>query len=183
MSRKGTPVRQQSGGGIWLVVAVALVLLLPPDPSTAARPSADDAESVSSGRAARVSGLAFTDGAGCRPSADWHSPQLDRRVRTLLEQAARREQIRVSCLHTGHTMHVRGTRRVSNHYVWRAVDIDRVAGRPVGPGNPVAKQLALAIGRGELGVQPSEVGSPWSFGARPWFTDAHHQGHLHVGFR
>ena len=31
-------------------------------------------------------------------------------------------------------------------------------------------------------VQPSEVGSPWRFGGRPWFTDAGHQGHLHIGF-
>jgi len=30
--------------------------------------------------------------------------------------------------------------------------------------------------------RPSEVGSPWRFGGRPWFTDAGHQGHLHVGF-
>ena len=37
-------------------------------------------------------------------------------------------------------------------------------------------------GSNRAGVQPSEVGSPWSFGDRPWFSDAGHQGHLHVGF-
>ena len=88
----------------------------------------------------------------------------------------------MSCLRTGHSWFVKGTRRVSNHSVWRAVDVDQVDGRPVSPSNPAARRLALWIGRGRAGVQPSEVGSPWRLGGRPWFTDAGHQGHLHVGF-
>jgi hypothetical protein len=128
------------------------------------------------------SGLSFTNAAGCRPADDYRSPRLDRRVRRLLVAAADRQPIRVSCLRTGHSWFVKGTRRVSNHSVWRAVDLDRVDGRPVSPSNPAARRLALWIGRGRAGVQPSEVGSPWRFGARPWFTDAGHQGHLHVGF-
>ena len=44
------------------------------------------------------------------------------------------------------------------------------------------RELARWIGRGGAGVQPSEIGSPWAFGGRPWFTDSGHQGHLHVGF-
>jgi hypothetical protein len=128
-------------------------------------------------------GLGFTDGAGCQPSADWPSPRLDRRVRQLLAAMAMRHRIRVSCLRTGHTWNVRGTTRVSNHTVWRAVDIDMVDGRPVSPSNPAARQLALWVGRGGAGVAPSEVGSPWRFGGqRPWFTDTAHQEHIHVGF-
>jgi hypothetical protein len=128
------------------------------------------------------SGLSFTDAAGCRPAGDYTSPRLDRRVRTLLVAAADRHPIRVSCLRTGHSWYVRGTRRVSNHSVWRGVDVDQVDGHPVNRSNTAARRLAEWIGRGGAGVQPSEVGSPWRFGGRPWFTDAGHQGHLHVGF-
>jgi hypothetical protein len=128
------------------------------------------------------SALSFTTAAGCRPAGDYRSPQLDRRVRTLLVAAADRHPIRVSCLRTGHSWYVRGTRRVSNHSLWRAVDVDQVDGRPVSPANSAARRLAEWIGRGRAGVQPSEVGSPWHFAGRPWFTDPGHNGHLHVGF-
>jgi hypothetical protein len=128
------------------------------------------------------SGLSFTNAAGCRPAGDYRSPRLDRRVRTLLIATADRQPIRVSCLRSGHSWYVKGTRRVSNHSVWRGVDLDRVDGLPVSHANDAARRLALWIGRGGAGVQPSEVGSPWAFGARPWFNDPGHQGHLHVGF-
>jgi hypothetical protein len=126
--------------------------------------------------------LQFTDAAGCRPAGDWSSPRLDRRVRTLLVAAASRHRLRVSCLRTGHAYYVRSTRRVSNHIVWRAVDLDQVDGRQVSAANQAAHRLALAIGRGDFGVHPSEVGSPWGFAGRPWFTDPGHRDHLHVGF-
>jgi hypothetical protein len=127
-------------------------------------------------------GLSFTDAAGCRPAGDWTSPRLDRRVRQLLVAAAARHRIRVSCLRSGHSWYVKDTRRVSNHSVWRGVDIDQVDGHPVSPANSAARQLARWIGQGGAGVWPSEVGSPWRFAGRPWFTDSGHQGHLHVGF-
>jgi hypothetical protein len=127
-------------------------------------------------------GLTFTNAAGCRPAGDYPSPRLDRRVRRLLVAAAAQYRVRVSCLRTGHSWFVKGTRRVSNHSVWRGVDVDHVDGHPVSPANPAARRLAPWIGRGPAGVQPSEVGSPWNFGGRPWFTDRGHQGHLHVGF-
>jgi hypothetical protein len=127
-------------------------------------------------------GLTFTDAAGCRPAGDYTSPRLDRRVRALLVAAAGQYRIRVSCLRTGHSWFVKGTRRVSNHSVWRGADVDLVDGRPVSPSNAAAWRLAVWIGRGRAGVEPSEVGSPWAFGRRPWFTDAAHRDHLHVGF-
>jgi hypothetical protein len=126
--------------------------------------------------------LSFTDKAGCAPAGDYASPRLDRRVRLLLAAAAARHRVRVSCLHAGHSRFVAGTARVSNHWVWRAVDLDQVDGRPVGPSNQAAHELARWIGRGGAGVRPSEVGSPWDFGSNPWFTDAAHQDHLHIGF-
>jgi hypothetical protein len=128
------------------------------------------------------SGLTFTNAAGCRPAGDYRSPRLDRRVRAVLVAAAGRHPIRVSCLRTGHSWFVKATRRVSNHSLWRGVDVDQVDGRPVSPSNTAARQMALWIGRGRANVQPSEVGSPWRFAGRPWFSDVGHQGHLHVGF-
>jgi hypothetical protein len=127
-------------------------------------------------------GLSFTNRAGCRPADDWTSARLDRRVRALLVAAAGQYRVRVSCLRSGHSWFVIGTRRVSNHSLWRAVDIDLVDGRPVSPSNTAARRLALWVGRGRAGVQPSEVGSPWAFERRPWFSDTGHQDHLHVGF-
>ena len=153
-------------------------LQLPKLPQSSQPPAAPDRGPVV--RAPK--GLSFTNGAGCRPAGDWTSPRLDRRVRALLVAAAGQYRLRVSCLRSGHSWFVKGTRRVSNHSVWRGVDIDQVDGRPVNPANAAARRLAVWIGRGRAGVQPSEVGSPWRFGGRPWFTDRGHQGHLHVGF-
>jgi hypothetical protein len=184
------PRRPAPGGGLAvLIVITVLAALAAPHaktfrglvtgglpaitvPSRPARPSATRPPS----------GLGFTTAAGCRPAGDYRSPRLDRRVRQLLIAAADRHPIRVSCLRTGHSWYVKGTRRISNHSLWRAVDLDQVGGRTVSPANAAARRLAVWIGQGGAGVQPSEVGSPWRLGGRPWFTDADHQGHLHVGF-
>jgi hypothetical protein len=184
------PRRPTPGGGLAVLIVVTILAAL-------AGPHAKAFRSLATGGLPAItaprqpapplttrlpSGLSFTTAAGCRPAGDYRSPRLDRRVRQLLVAAADRQSIRVSCLRTGHSWYVKGTRRVSNHSVWRGVDLDQVDGRPVSPSNPAARRLALWIGRGRAGVQPSEVGSPWTFGDRPWFTDAGHQGHLHVGF-
>jgi hypothetical protein len=77
---------------------------------------------------------------------------------------------------------VQGTRRVSNHTVWRAVDIDRVDGQPVGPASPAARALATWLDRLDGPLRPAEIGSPFTIGHRPWFTDEGHQAHLHIGY-
>jgi hypothetical protein len=182
--------QRRGSGGVWLLALVvflagprlgpALATTFPPSPPAATRPSSPHG----GGRVARApAGLSFTDAHGCHPAQDWRSARLDPRVRTLLVRVARKYPIRVSCLRTGHSTYVRGTDRISNHTVWRAVDIDVAGNRPVTWRNAVARGLAEQIGNGEYGVQPSEVGSPWRFGRRPWFSDEGHQGHLHVGFR
>jgi len=184
------PRRPAPGGGLAVLVVVTVLAALAAPHARAVRsqvagglPAITVPNRPAPPPATRQpSGLSFTNAAGCRPASDYRSPRLDRRVRTLLIAAADRHRIRVSCLRTGHSWFVRGTRRVSNHSLWRAVDVDRVDGHPVSPSNTAARRLALWIGRGRAGVQPSEVGSPWRFGGRPWFTDAGHQGHLHVGF-
>ena len=184
------PRRAAPGGGLAvLVVVTVLAALAAPNARAVRGRLAGDRPAITAPKpptpppAPRAPlGLSFTDAAGCHPARDYRSPRLDRRVRQLLVATAGQYRIRVSCLRTGHSWYVKGTRRVSNHSLWRAVDVDQVDGHPVSPSNTAARRLALWVGRGRAGVQPSEVGSPWAFGARPWFSDAGHQDHLHVGF-
>jgi hypothetical protein len=184
------PRRPAPGGGLAVLVVVTILAAVAAPHATALRglvagglPAVTVPRRPASLPATRPpSGLSFTNAAGCRPASDYRSPLLDWRVRTLLVAASDRQPIRVSCVRTGHSWFVKGTRRVSNHSVWRAVDLDRVDGLPVSYANAAARRLTLWIGRGGAGVQPSEVGSPWAFGGRPWFSDPGHQGHLHVGF-
>jgi len=181
--------RPAPGGGLAVLVVVTVLAALAAPHAKAVRgrlagrlPAITAPKLPAPPPATRPKALTFTGAAGCRPAGDWASSRLDRRVRVLLVDASARYRIRVSCLRTGHSWFVKGTRRVSNHSLWRGVDVDQVDGRPVSRSNTAARRLALWIGRGRGGVQPSEVGSPWAFGRRPWFTDAGHRGHLHVGF-
>jgi hypothetical protein len=176
------PAQRPSGdAAVLALLIVALVWVVdshwPASPQPRPHPGATRAPS-----SRPPAGLTFTDQAGCQPAGDYASPRLDRRVRELLLAIAKHHRIQVSCIRTGHSWYVRGTRRVSNHSVWRAVDLDQVDGQPVSPANTAARELASWIGQGRAGVQPSEVGSPWDFGPRPWFSDDGHQDHLHVGF-
>ena len=127
--------------------------------------------------------LTTTRSHGCDPGADLASGRLDLRVTSLLAALTDRHAIRISCLHTGHTRYVKGTRRISNHTVWRAVDIDRVDGQPVSPTSPAARRLAGWLDRLDGPLRPAEIGSPFLIGHRPWFTDEGHQEHLHIGYR
>jgi hypothetical protein len=127
-------------------------------------------------------GLATTRSHGCDPGPDLASGRLDLRVESLLAALVDRHAIRISCLRTGHSTYVKGTRRVSNHTVWRAVDIDRVDGQPVSPASPAARALATWLDRLEGPLRPAEIGSPFAIGHRPYFTDEGHQAHLHVGY-
>jgi hypothetical protein len=126
--------------------------------------------------------LTTTRSHGCDPAADLASGRLDLRVTSLLAVLTDRHAIRISCLRSGHSRFVRGTRRVSNHTVWRAVDIDRVDGQPVSPTSPAARALAGWLDRLDGPLRPAEIGSPFAIGHRPWFTDEGHQAHLHIGY-
>jgi hypothetical protein len=127
--------------------------------------------------------LTTTRSHGCDPGPDLASGRLDLRVTSLLAALTDRHAIRVSCLRTGHSKYVKGTRRVSHHTVWRAVDIDRIDGQPVGPHSRAARALAGWLDRLEGPLRPAEIGSPFRLGHRPWFTDEGHQDHLHIGYR
>jgi hypothetical protein len=127
--------------------------------------------------------ITTTASRGCNPGPDLASGRLDLRVQSLLAVMAERHHIRISCLRTGHSRFVKGTTRVSNHTVWRALDIDRVDGRPVAASSRPARALAAWLDGLEGPLRPSEIGSPFRFGHRPYFTDEGHQGHIHIGYR
>jgi hypothetical protein len=126
--------------------------------------------------------LATTSHRGCDPQPDLASGRLDLRVQSLLSVLAERYELRISCLMTGHSVHVKGTNRVSNHHVWRAVDIDQINGQPVSAANPAARDLVTWLDRIQGPLRPTEVGSPFHLGRRPYFTDEGHQGHIHIGY-
>jgi hypothetical protein len=119
---------------------------------------------------------------GCDPAPDLASGRLDLRVQAILAALAEHHTIRISCLRTGHSRYVKGTRRVSNHTVWRAVDLDQIDGQPVSPSSPAARSLVGWLDRLDGPLRPSEVGSPFRLGGRPFFTDEGHQGHIHIGY-
>jgi hypothetical protein len=119
---------------------------------------------------------------GCDPRSDLASGRVDLRVQSLLAVIADRYSIRLSCLRTGHSRFVKGTTRVSNHTVWRAVDIDVVNGKPVSRSSGVSRTLVVWLDGLQGPLRPSEIGSPFNIGRRPYFSDEGHQGHVHVGY-
>jgi hypothetical protein len=126
--------------------------------------------------------IATTRSHGCDPATDLASGRLDLRVQSLLAALADRYAIRISCLHSGHSRFVKGTTRVSNHAVWRAVDIDRVDGQPVSRHSTAARSLLGWLDRLDGPLRPAEVGSPFPIGHRPYFSDDGHAEHIHIGY-
>jgi hypothetical protein len=131
---------------------------------------------------ARNPRITATTTRGCNPAPDLASGRLDLRVQALLAALAERHTIRISCLRTGHSVYVKGTRHVSNHTVWRAVDLDQIDERPVSPRSRPARELVGWLDRLDGPLRPSEVGSPFPLGGRPFFTDEGHQEHIHIGY-
>jgi hypothetical protein len=127
--------------------------------------------------------LTTTTSHGCDPATDLASGRLDLRVQSLLAVIAHHHTIRLSCLRTGHSRLVNGTTRVSNHTVWRAVDIDRVDGQPITPTSRPAHRLVTWLDRLQGPLRPTEIGSPFPLDHRPYFTDEAHRHHIHIGYR
>ncbi len=126
--------------------------------------------------------IGTTSGAGCDPAPDLASGKLDLRLQSLLAAIAERYSVRLSCLRSGHSTYVAGTTRVSNHTVWRAVDIDRVDGQPVSPASARARALVVWLDGLDGPLRPGEIGSPFDLGHRPYFSDESHQDHVHIGY-
>lgn len=126
--------------------------------------------------------ITTTDAVGCNPEPDLASGQLDLRVQSLLAAMAEEHEIRISCMQTGHSKHVKGTNRVSNHHVWRAFDINQIDGQPVSADSPSTRAMIEWLDRLDGPLRPREIGSPIDMGRRPFFTDRGHQGHIHIGY-
>ncbi|MFP5362621.1 MAG: hypothetical protein ACLGI5_07815 [Thermoleophilia bacterium] len=116
-----------------------------------------------------------------RARADLAAHRVDPRVTALLLQAAARAPIGIWVFQTGHSYYtVNGS--VSNHSFGRAVDIGSVGGAPVSASNAAARDLALALGRLDGSLRPTEIGTPWAIDEPGYFTDGDHRDHLHIGF-
>ena len=126
--------------------------------------------------------LTTTRSAGCNPAPDLASGRLDLRVTSLLAVLADHWHLRISCAHTGHSRYVHNTTRISNHTVWRAIDIDQVNGHPVTPTSRSAHTLVTWLDGLQGPLRPAEIGSPFPLGHRPYFTDDGHQDHIHIGY-
>ena len=143
--------------------------------------------------------------ASANARADLESGNVDPRLVKLLSVITASWRIHVRVLHTGHSRCVSGTDCVeSHHYHWRAADITSVSARadydtlrhltrrgliaPSATGvaydNPEARGLveALAALPVTSSLRPDQVGSPWpQFDPLAgFFSDAGHQGHIHV---
>ena len=147
-----------------------------PDPARPAQPDPIIGALVRTGR------IQVTTSHGCNPGPDLARGALDLRVMSILAALADRWTIRISCARTGHSTYVKGTRRVSNHHVGRGVDIDQVNGHNVNRASRDARQLAGWLNQLSGPLRPSEIGSPWQFSGRPYFTNEGHQEHIHIGY-
>lgn len=117
---------------------------------------------------------------------------VDGRVLALLLVAATEHRLSaVGPLASGHSDCVGGGDRrsrpdcsLSNHVFGRAVDVGVVDGERVSARNRPARALLERVLTLSGPVRPDEVGVPWpQYDPLPGvFSDAHHTGHLHLGF-
>lgn len=116
---------------------------------------------------------------------DLAAGRIDPRIRQLLALLAADHELVVSSLQTGHSKYVAGTTSVSNHWHGRGVDISVIDGRAVGRDHAIARTLVTWLDSLPDAVRPDEVGGPFAdlTARRGFFTDASHQGHLHIAWR
>lgn len=114
---------------------------------------------------------------------DVESGVVDDRVLSLLTELASRWKLHVLVLKSGHPRNVFPTDRVSNHTRGLAVDIWKINDVPVierdrSPWQAVMK-AAAALGANEIGG-PKDLDR--AARGKPYFTNAVHQDHIHLGF-
>ena len=117
-----------------------------------------------------------------RSRDDIASGQVDQRVLAMMIAISFDHQIEVTVLRSGHSKYVKGTKRLSNHILGRAVDIGSVDGRLVRLPNKGARAIVDQLLALPSQIRPSEIGSPWNTDAPETFTDSGHDDHLHIGF-
>lgn len=117
--------------------------------------------------------------------ADVEAGLVDVRVvAALLALAAEHRLSAVGPFVTGHAIYVKGTTRVSNHAVGRAVDIPIIDGTAVSLANEAARDAALLLLKLPGELRPDELGAPWDLPSASvdTFADEDHAGHLHAGW-
>lgn len=121
-----------------------------------------------------------------RAATDLTNPRMDPRVIAVMEALAQLHAYNVIVVATGHSLCVGGGNSlpctVSNHAVYRAVDIGPIDGRPADRNNPGALAAVQWLASLQGPLRPSEVGSPWGLGSPGHFTDRFHQRHIHIGY-
>jgi hypothetical protein len=114
--------------------------------------------------------------------ADLEAGIIDSRIIALLDAIARRHTIGISVFKSGHSMRTRSG-SISHHYYGRAADISIVDGSPVSITNRSARQVVLSLATLQGQIKPDELGHPFAdLSVVGGFSDADHQGHLHLGF-
>lgn len=118
-----------------------------------------------------------------RARSDVAAGIVDPRLVAVLAAVAQRHVLAVSVMKTGHSKHVAGTNRVSNHYCGQAADVFLVDDVRVSRASPSARMLVEWLRALPDPVRPTEVGQPWpDLVGGGFFTDRAHQGHVHIGF-
>ena len=108
--------------------------------------------------------------------------RIDPRVVAVLTKLSQEHKITVSCMCSDHSKFTAGG-SVSNHFAGRGLDIAAIDGETVGPGSPLAREVASELSTLNEDYRPNEIGSPFAIAGPGYFTDAAHQNHLHVGFK
>ncbi len=114
--------------------------------------------------------------------ADVAAGLVDRRLLTLLVALSQEHVLDVTVLRSGHPYRIFDKPQVSDHSVGRAADVWALDGRPV-VADSRRRVVAVMHRAVELGAY--QVGGPWDPGppAAPYYTNAVHQDHLHIGVR
>ena len=108
--------------------------------------------------------------------------RIDPRVVAVLTKLSQEHKITVSCMCSDHSKFTAGG-SISNHFYGRGLDIAAIDGEIVGPGSPLAREVASELSTLDPNYRPNEIGSPFAINGPGYFTDAAHQNHLHVGFK
>src|SRR6185503_6004198 len=114
--------------------------------------------------------------------ADLKAGRIDPRVIGVLTKLSQDHKITISCMCSDHSKFTAGG-SVSNHFFGRGVDIAAIDGEIVGPGSPLAREIASEVSTLDENIRPNKIGSPFAIGGPGYFTDAAHQNHIHLGFK
>ena len=97
----------------------------------------------------------------------------------MLTKLSQEHKITVSCMCSDHDKFTAGG-SVSNHHLGRGVDIAAIDGEIVGPGSPLAREVASELSTLNPDIRPNEIGSPFAIAGAGYFTDGAHQNHMHI---